>query len=292
MGAMKIGPKLVMGYFIMAFSALAASGGVSFTLIERYLNAHEREQLDYNVKNLAIQVAPMMIPTLQRDRLADMVRLSSLLGDFRIKVYDKAGTLLAQSPPDENDQNISSENEALFEAHPTALGVTKANRTGNTQEVEGSTISERGPEGIRWHISRTAMNAGGKVDVRYLCAIGTEGLLEDRSPGRVPEIRQNEVRKGIQDGNGWMVATPYLRDFERSILAEIEGPIAVTGYIELFHVNDHVSSTLRYFASTMAIAAIIAVVLATLLGFSFSKGVAKSLHRLQEQAGKIESGGF
>jgi len=290
MQVIKIGQKLVMGYFVMAFFALATSGGVSFILIEQYLSAHEREQLDYNVKNLAIQLAPLMIPTMQRERFADVVNLSYLLGDFQTKVFDRDGTLLVQSPSVNDNQNNWSEDEALFNLRIAAPGGEKASRSRSTRKVEGSTITGGGPLGIRWHISRTPMSAGGYVDVRYLCTIGTEGLGADRPQGSVPEIRQNDARIDTQDGNGSMPSTLYARDFERSLLAEIEGPFEVAGYIELFHVNDHVLSTLRYFASTMIFAAIVAVVLATFLGFSFSKGVAKSLRRLQVQAGKIESG--
>ncbi|PKL74204.1 MAG: hypothetical protein CVV27_21710, partial [Candidatus Melainabacteria bacterium HGW-Melainabacteria-1] len=102
MRTMRIGRKLLIGYFIMALVTLAASSGVSFILIERYLNEHEREQLDFNVKNLAGQIAPLMIPTMQVERLKDMVGILSLFGDFRTVVLDKNRNMVIQSAGADN----------------------------------------------------------------------------------------------------------------------------------------------------------------------------------------------
>ncbi len=281
--AMRIGRKLLIGYFIMALVTLTASSGVSYILIERYLNEHEREQLDFNVKNLAGQIAPLMIPAMQVARLKDMVGILSLFGDFRTVVLDKKGNIVAQSADATNALAFGEVIPATREG-----AVTTLNRDGQrfpepafagwARDSAEKILTGQEPSGVIWHISRTSAGAGGKVDFRYLCTLSTAS----RSTESADDMATRNAAIGIRTTDS----------DSGTVVAEIDGPAEVAGYLVLWHVNDHVSATLRYFAATMFAVAIVAILLAILLGFSMSRGIVKSLKAIGRQAGRIEAGDF
>jgi signal transduction histidine kinase len=271
MRAMRIGRKLLIGYVIMALVTLASSGGVSFILIERYLNEHEREQLDFNVKNLAGQIAPLMIPKMQVERLKDMVGILSLFGDFRTVVLDKNRNMVIQSAGADNAMAFGAPSGAEQRFQDTIFAGLPLK---STEKV----LIGQEPSGIIWHISRTPAGPGGGIDLRYLCTLGTGNRSAEPANDSAPRNEAIGVRT-IDSYNG-------------SVVAEIDGPAEVAGYLVLWHVNDHVSSTLRYFGATMLASAAAAVFLATLLGFSMSRGLVKSLKTFGRQAERIEAGDF
>ncbi len=283
MTGMRIGQKLLIGYFIMALITLAASGGASYSLVEKYLNEHEREQLDFTVKNLAGQIAPLMVPSIQAARLKDMVSVLSLLGDFRTVVLDNKGNVVAQS--EGADKGITYSEAVPATREGTVTTINEAGERflnpafasfsrGSAEKI----LTGQEPSGVIWHISKTSAAIGGKIDFRYLCTLSTASTSTDSTGDMASRNASIGVRTIGNDGG--------------SVVAEIDGSSEVAGYLVLWHVNDHVSATLRYLAASMFAVTIAAILLATVLGFSMTRGIVKSLKAIGQQAKKIEAGDF
>lgn len=260
MGLRSIRWRLVASYVLLALLAVSVVGVMSLTLLRRSLEQQEIDGLRTNAATIATQAYQRLWPNTRLPQLLQLVQTSAFLGNVRVRILDAdQKTVLADSGP--GDQS----------------GVAMWIEGGNYLTFGSANTPLNGPLFMLPSGKISNLPADGSVTITSVRRVDTPWgsmLMFQTNDNTSPDT----AVKPPAAPTGPTVAAP---------IGNAASPIA---YVEVSGGPDLVSQALATTQTSFLWAALIASLIAALVGFFVGRGLTAPLGGLSKAAARMSAG--
>lgn len=281
--------RLVLSTTLLTLLTVGMMGGLSLSLVRRYVDRQEIEHLTQNAEAVARRAAPLLAPVIREEALFDLAQTSAFLSNARIRILDAESRILA-------DSAASGEGAlGIWILTPVERWVNRTERRGRSiivgvypklnlerpsQALLEKAISER-LSNVDIHVDEILSDTlvahweqtTWGSDFRFDIASDSEIVVS--TPGRIREIAT-------------FAATP--RSDKKVQVAVVDEPGVVLGYVEISDGPDFTANALVTTRRAFVYAGVGATLIAILVGLGVSRGLSAPLRTLTVTAGQMSQG--
>ncbi|MBN2389375.1 MAG: HAMP domain-containing histidine kinase [Anaerolineae bacterium] len=276
--------RLVLSTTLLTLLTVGVMGGLSLSLVKRYVDRQEIEHLTQNAEAVARQAAPLMTPTISEEALSELAQTSAFLSNARVKILDPESHVLADSVADV-DGSLGVwiltpverwGNRAERRAWPVIVGVNP--------EIMPQVLLERMMSGRQSH-------ADAQIDE----------ILSDALVAHWEQTTWgSDFRFDVVDDD--VIVTPTGQILEMTALAAgsrssqkvrvatVGETGEVLGYVEISNGPNFSADALMTTRRAFLFAGGGAILIAVLVGLWMSRGLSAPLRTLTETAGQMSQG--
>lgn len=281
--------RLVLSTTLLTLLTVGVMGGLSLSLVRRYVDRQEIEQLTQNAEAVAHQAVPLMVPVIRKEALSDLAQTSAFLSNARVRILDAESRILADSA-------------ASVEGNLGVWILTPVEQWANLAERRGrSVIVSVYP---RLNLERPSQVLLEKVISEKLSHVDIQ-VDEILSDALVAHWEQttwgSDFRFDIVNDSEIVVTTPgriqeiamrtaTLRSDKKVQVATVDESGATLGYVEISNAPDFTTNALVTTRRAFLFAGGGAILIAVLVGLVLSKGLSAPLRTLTETAGQMSQG--
>jgi signal transduction histidine kinase len=279
--------RLVLSTTLLTLLTVGVMGGLSLSLVKRYVDRQEIEHLTQNAEAVARQAAPLMTPTISEEALSELAQTSAFLSNARVKILDSESHVLADSTASvEGSLGVwiltpveRWGNRAERRAWPVIIGVNPEKMMSERRSHTDAQIDEILSEALVAHWEQTTWGSDFRFDV----------------------IDDDVIDEAIADGSG-VIVTPTGRTLEMTTLASdsrsnqkvrvaaVGESGEVLGYVEISDGPNFSADALLTTRRAFLFAGGGAIFIAVLVGLWMSRGLSAPLRTLTETAGQMSQG--
>jgi signal transduction histidine kinase len=279
--------RLVLSTTLLTLLTVGVMGGLSLSLVKRYVDRQEIEQLTQNAEAVARQAASLMVSAINEEALSELAQTSAFLSNARIRILDPESHVLADST-------------ASVEGSQSVWILTPVDRWGNRQGrrtwpviIQVPPDFEITPQVV---LEKAISERQARADIR------TDDVLSDTLVAHWERTTWgSDFRFDVISDSDVVVTSPErLREVARlaarlrsnqKVRVTVAGTSGeVLGYVEISDGPNFSANTLATARRAFLSAGAGAILIAVLVGLVVSRGLSAPLRTLTETAGQMSQG--
>lgn len=269
--------RLVISYVLVTLLTVGAAGGLTLSLVRRYVEQRVVEDLTANADSVAIQAEPLMWPAKQSTALRELVHTAAFLGGVQVRILDGSRRVLADSgSPSDVDQFMWLTPLERLERDYLDRSWIMVLPQGQHVEMpllEDLPFLDQFSRDVEWTmVSRMGGVWGPRITFE---AWSEENLLSLRRPEAEADARNEPVERAETQRSAQVITAS---------IGRTDDPL---GYVELSSGPDFVSEALATTRRAFLLAASGAMLLAVIVGLLVSHGLTAPLRDLAATANRM-----
>ena len=267
---LSIRARLVLSFILIAMVAIGIVGGFSGALLRHFVERRETAYLQSNASTVARQARSLMVPVVRPLSLLELAQTSAFMSDSRIRILDRTNRVLADSGPQDGSDHEWVRVVATFPA-------------GNSMVRQMFWIRVSADPARRASQLRSLPALQGLADTQIMVVRRRSGLW-----GSLIEFREYD---GPVAHSVASVGSAAADDPKRiTHLEPIGDPGNPIGYVEIARSPDAHNEALETIIGPFIIAALVATILAALLGLVFGRRLTAPIEGLTASAMRMGKG--
>lgn len=114
--------RLVLSYVLLTLLTVGLVGMLALTLLQQFIHAQTKAQLQSNARTIATQAAVLMNPAPRLDDLQDLANSLAFLGGMRVRILDEQNNILVDSGlPDKASSVVWMQPDPTNQGQPSYL---------------------------------------------------------------------------------------------------------------------------------------------------------------------------